>query len=209
MHGLMLSQSCMHRGYLTNKNHPTLSCEYLMQRITKTVWGSPFSQRGPGKMGTRGPQNFMTPELLPRVLRVWERDYEVPRHSAGCARRYVHVRTWYVRRFSQCARASAACIKLCSGPTWRRCALDLCDNGVARGGCRICEREGLIAQVNAAEGIEACSADQSAQSAEKFFAFIFQLSGWALVALSCFALQVPDVRVATRVPGSMLKRVSA
>ena len=39
-----------------------------------------------------------------------------------------------------------------------------------------------------------------------FFAFIFQLSGWALVALSCFPLQVPDVRVATRVPGSMLHR---
>ena len=37
-----------------------------------------------------------------------------------------------------------------------------------------------------------------------FFTFIFQLSGWALVALSCFPLQVPDVRVATRVPGSML-----
>ena len=25
-----------------------------------------------------------------------------------------------------------------------------------------------------------------------FFAFIFQLSGWALVAPSCFALQVPE-----------------
>ena len=49
----MLSQICMHRGYLTNKNHPTLSCEYLMQRKTKTVLGSPFSQKGP--------QNFMTP----------------------------------------------------------------------------------------------------------------------------------------------------
>ena len=36
--------------------------------------------------------------------------------------------------------------------------------------------------------IEARSADQSAQSAENFFAFIFQLSGWALVAPSCFAL---------------------
>jgi len=28
----------------------------------------------------------------------------------------------------------------------------------------------------------------------QFFAFIFQLSGGALVASSCFALQVPDVR---------------
>ena len=28
------------------------------------------------------------------------------------------------------------------------------------------------------------------------------------MALSCFALQVPDVRVATRVPGSMLQRDS-
>ena len=27
-----------------------------------------------------------------------------------------------------------------------------------------------------------------------FFAFIFQLSGWALVAPSCFAQQVPDVK---------------
>ena len=38
------------------------------------------------------------------------------------------------------------------------------------------------------------SAVQSARSAEKFFAFIFQLSGWALVAPSCFAQQVPDVK---------------
>ena len=33
---------------------------------------------------------------------------EVPRHSAGCVGTYVP--TWYVRRFSQCARASAACM---------------------------------------------------------------------------------------------------
>ena len=48
---------------------------------------------------------------------------------------------------------------------------------------------------NAAEGsgIEArsadyfaCSADYFAQSTEKIFAFIFELSGWALVAPSCF-----------------------
>ena len=32
------------------------------------------------------------------------------------------------------------------------------------------------------------------------FAFIFHLSGWALVAPSCFALQVPDVR-GLQVPG--------
>ena len=41
--------------------------------------------------------------------------------------------------------------------------------------------------------IEVRSADQSAQSADIFFAFIIQLSGWALVAPSCFVLRVPDV----------------
>ena len=40
--------------------------------------------------------------------------------------------------------------------------------------------------------IEVRSADQSARSAEIFFAFIFQLSGWALVAPLCFVLQVRD-----------------
>ena len=40
--------------------------------------------------------------------------------------------------------------------------------------------------------IEVRSADQSTQSAEIYFAFIFQLSGWALMAPSCFALQVRD-----------------
>ena len=37
---------------------------------------------------------------------------EVPRHSAGCVGTYVRtcVRTYVVRRFSQCARASAACM---------------------------------------------------------------------------------------------------
>ena len=40
--------------------------------------------------------------------------------------------------------------------------------------------------------IEARSADQSARSAENFFAFIFWLSGWALVAPSCFVLQIRD-----------------
>ena len=67
MHGLMLSQTCMHRGYLTNKNHPTLSCEYLMQRKTKTVWGSPFSQRGPhfyqGKWGPGVPIFMGSPKF--------------------------------------------------------------------------------------------------------------------------------------------------
>ena len=37
-----------------------------------------------------------------------------------------------------------------------------------------------------------CSGDQSAQSAEKFFAFIFQLSGWAFMAPSCFVLMHQD-----------------
>ena len=40
---------------------------------------------------------------------------------------------------------------------------------------------------------EVRSADQSAQSADTFN-FIFQLSGWSVVAPSCFALQVPDVK---------------
>ena len=44
----------------------------------------------------------------------------------------------------------------------------------------------------ASGGIEARSGDHSARSAEKFFAFIFQLSGWALVAPSCFALMHQD-----------------
>jgi len=41
-------------------------------------------------------------------------------------------------------------------------------------------------------GIEARSGDQSARSAEKFFAFIFQLLGWALVEPLCFALMHQD-----------------
>ena len=40
--------------------------------------------------------------------------------------------------------------------------------------------------------IEVRSADQSARSAKKHFAFIFQLSESALVVPSCFALQVRD-----------------
>ena len=61
------------------------------------------------------------------------------------------------------------------------------------GGSRILERG---ARLQAAEGsrTEARSADQSARSGENFFSFIFQLSGWALVAPSCFAQQVPDVK---------------
>ena len=57
--------------------------------------------------------------------------------------------------------------------------------------------------LNAAGGSvswEVCSADQSARSAENFFAFIFHFSGWALVAPSRFALQVTDVR-GLQVPG--------
>ena len=42
--------------------------------------------------------------------------------------------------------------------------------------------------------IEARSSDQSARSAETFFAFISQLSGWALVAPSCFVLMHQDQR---------------
>ena len=50
-------------------------------------------------------------------------------------------------------------------------------------------------------GTVARSADQSSQSVEKNFRLNFSvISGWALVAPSCFALQVPYVR------GSMLQR---
>ena len=82
---------------------------------------------------------------------------------------------------------------------------------VHRGRYRICERGGgggggggggkknYIRRCRR-QCIEVCSTDQSAQSAEIFFAFIFQLSGWALMAPSCFALQVPDVR-GLQVPG--------
>ena len=39
-----------------NNNHPTQSCEYLMQHKTKMVKGSPFSQRGsPFNQGKWGP----------------------------------------------------------------------------------------------------------------------------------------------------------
>ena len=41
-------------------------------------------------------------------------------------------------------------------------------------------------------GIEVRNGDQSARSAKKFFAFIFQLSGWALLAPSCFVLMHQD-----------------
>jgi len=40
--------------------------------------------------------------------------------------------------------------------------------------------------------IEARSGDHSARSAENFFAFISQLSGWALVTPSCFVLMHQD-----------------
>ena len=64
----------------------------------------------------------------------------------------------------------------------------------SRGGDSYQKVGGLIAQLYAAEGkcIEACSGDQSVRSAEIFFAFSCQLSGWALVAPSCFVLQVRD-----------------
>ena len=47
-------------------------------------------------------------------------------------------------------------------------------------------------QAEEGSGIEARSGDQSAQSAENFFAFIFQISGWAVVAPSCFVLMRQD-----------------
>ena len=46
--------------------------------------------------------------------------------------------------------------------------------------------KGVVLQAAEGSRTEARSADQSVRSAEKFFAFIFQLSGWALVAPSCF-----------------------
>ena len=61
------------------------------------------------------------------------------------------------------------------------------------GRSRILER-GVLLQAAEGSRTEARSANQSARSAENFFAFIFQLSGWALVAPSCFARQVPDVK---------------
>ena len=36
---------------------------------------------------------------------------------------------------------------------------------------------------------------------ENFFTFIFQISGWALVAPLCFALQVPDLKGLQDGPG--------
>ena len=55
-------------------------------------------------------------------------------------------------------------------------------------------RKGVLLQAGEGSRTEARSVDQSARSAENVFAFIFQLSGWALVAPSCFAQQVPDVK---------------
>ena len=46
--------------------------------------------------------------------------------------------------------------------------------------------------------IEACSTDQSAQSAEKFFTLIFLLSGLALVAPLRFHSDVLELPIATR-----------
>ena len=53
---------------------------------------------------------------------------------------------------------------------------------------------GVLLQAAEGSRTEVRNADQSARSVEKIFAFIFQLSGWALVAPSCFAQQVPDVK---------------
>ena len=74
------------------------------------------------------------------------------------------------------------------------------------GGSRILE-SGVLLQAAEGRCTEVCRADQSAQSAEIFFAFIFQLSGWALVAPSCFAQQVPDVK-GLRDPGPPCASVS-
>ena len=91
MHGLMLAQTCMQRCYFTNKNHPTQSCEYLMQRKTKTMWGSPFSQRGPhftrenGDQGSPfswGPQNFMTPGPHFPMTPAYSHHRDRPPHSS-------------------------------------------------------------------------------------------------------------------------------
>ena len=45
------------------------------------------------------------------------------------------------------------------------------------------------------------------EARKKNFDFIFQLSGWALVALSCFALQVPDVQGLQVLVGTRLRTV--
>ena len=60
-----------------------------------------------------------------------------------------------------------------------------------RGGDSYQKVGGLIARCRR-QCIEVHSIDQSARSVEIFFAFIFHLSGWALVAPSCFVLQVRD-----------------
>ena len=68
-----------------------------------------------------------------------------------------------------------------------------------RGGYRIYERgEGALYIKRCRKQ---CIEVHSAGKARKiFFAFIFHFSGWALVAPSRFALQVPDVR-GLQVPG--------
>ena len=58
-----------------------------------------------------------------------------------------------------------------------------------RGGCRICEREGGTINYMLPKAVD-----------RGFFTFIFQLLGWTLLAPSCFALQVSDVR-GFQVPG--------
>ena len=62
------------------------------------------------------------------------------------------------------------------------------DPGFRKGGSFICRA--------AAEGsAQRCVLLISPHKARKyFFAFIFQLSGWAVVAPSCFALQVPGLQ---------------
>ena len=72
---------------------------------------------------------------------------------------------------------------------------DLCFAGLesAAGAETATKKRGRANSTTARCRRQARSADQSARTdAEKKFAFIFQLSGWAFVAPLCFALQVRD-----------------
>ena len=125
-----------------------------------------------------------------------------------------HVPRW--RKGKTCTKSSNCCVLGCSSVTFAagtthqeqvqeafertglKCSSDViptptplvdlsgADPGFIKGGSLICRA--------AAEGsAQRCEVLISPRKARKnLIAFIFQLSGWALVAPSCFALQVPD-----------------
>jgi len=75
---------------------------------------------------------------------------------------------------------------------------------VCSGGSRILKR-GLNSNSMLAKAVHRGASHQSLHTkrGKIFFAFIFHLSGWALVALSCFARQVPEL-VMGRAAGFLL-----